>query len=199
MAHLMEEIFGFTDELSKALQKKDQDIVHAIELVGLTKYHLDCLRSDPRWDVFLMKVTSFCTKHKIKVVDMEGPYYPVGRPRRGFYNGAMNLHRFHVDMYVSVIDRKLSELNGRFDEVNTELLSCMAAFSPLRLFAAYDKNKLVRLATHFYANDFTSDELARLPWQLEMYISHVRRDERFKKLKNLCELSLMLVETNKHE
>jgi hypothetical protein len=78
MAHLMEEIFGFTDELSKALQKKDQDIVHAIELVDLTKYHLDCLRSDPRWDDFLMKVTSFCTKHKIKVVDMEGPYYPVG-------------------------------------------------------------------------------------------------------------------------
>jgi hypothetical protein len=199
MAHLMQEIFGFTDDLSRALQLKDQDIVHAMEVVDFTKYQLECLRADPGWDDFLIKVTSFCTKHKIKVVDMEGPYYPVGRPRRGFYNGAMNFHRFHVDMFVSVIDRQISELNGRFDEVNTDLLTCMAAFSPLRLFAAYDKQKLVRLATKFYANDFTSDELIRLPWQLDIYISHMRKDGRFRNLKNLVQLSVMLVETNKHE
>ena len=35
------------------------------------------------------------------------------------FNGADNYHRFHVDMFVSVIDRQLSELSGRFDEVNT--------------------------------------------------------------------------------
>ena len=58
---------------------------------------------------------------------------------------------------------------------------------------------MVRLATKFYANDFTSDELARLPWQLNMYVTHVRRGERFQNLKNLCELLVMLVETNKHE
>ena len=199
MAHLMQEIFGYTDELSRALQKQDQDIVHAIELVDITTYHLEILRTDPGWDDFLKKVTSFCTKHQIKVADMEGPYFPVGRPKRGFFNGAMNYHRFKVDMYVSVIDRQISELNGRFDEVNTELLSCMAAFCPLPLFAAYDQEKLVRLATKFYANDFTSEELSRLPWQLNMYVAHVRRDERFQKSKNLCQLSVMLVETEKHE
>ena len=32
-----------------------------------------------------------------------------------------------------------------------------------------------------------------------MYISHVRRDERFKNLKNLCELSVKLVDTEKDE
>ena len=83
MAHLMQEIFGYTDELCRALQKQDEDIVHAIELVGDTKYYLEALRTDAGWDDFLTKVTSFCTKHKIKVVDMEGPYFPVGRPRRG--------------------------------------------------------------------------------------------------------------------
>jgi hypothetical protein len=86
MAHLMQEIFGYIDELSRALERKDQDTVNATELVDLTKYHLEDLRSDPRWDHFLLKVTSFCTNHKMKVVDMDGPYYPVGRPRRGFYN-----------------------------------------------------------------------------------------------------------------
>jgi hypothetical protein len=200
MAHLMQEIFGYTDDLSRALQMKEQDIVHAIELVDLTKYHLEGLRSDPGWDDFLIKVTSFCTKHKIKVVDMKARYCPVGRPRRGgFYNGADNYHRFHVDMYVSVIDRQISELNGRFDEVNTELLTCMVAFCPLRAFAAYDKKKLVNLASKFYATDFSSDELARLPSQLDMYICHVRRDGRFTNLKSIIELSAMLVETNKHQ
>nr|XP_051206432.1 uncharacterized protein LOC127321430 [Lolium perenne] len=199
MAHLLQEIFGYTDDLSRALQTKDQDIVHAIELLDNTKYHLEGLRSDPGWDDFLIKVTSFCTKHKIKVVDMKARYYPVGRPRRGdLFNGADNYHRFHVDMFVSVIDRQLSELNGRFDEVNTELLTCMAAFSPVRSFAAYDQKKLFKLASQFYATDFATDELARLPWQLDMYITHVRRDERFKNLKNIVELSVMLVETNIH-
>ena len=71
----------------------------------------------------------------------------------------------------------------------------MATFYPLRLFVAYDQEKLVRLATKFCANDFTTDELARLPWQLNMYVSHVRRDERFQNLKNLCQLSVMLFKT----
>jgi len=199
MAHLMQEIFGYTDELCRALQKQDEDIVHALALVADTKYYLEALRTDAGWDDFLTKVTSFCTKHKIKVVDMEGPYFPVGWPRRGLCNGVVNYHRFKVDMFVGVIDRKISELNDRFDEVNTELLSCMAAFYPLHLFAAYDQDKLVRLATKFYASDFTSDELARLPWQLNMYVTNVRRDERFQNLKNRCQLSVMLVETSKHE
>nr|XP_051230017.1 uncharacterized protein LOC127347922 [Lolium perenne] len=56
MAHLMQEIFGYTDDLSRALQMKEQDIVHAIELVDLTKYHLEGLRSDPGWDDFLIKL-----------------------------------------------------------------------------------------------------------------------------------------------
>ena len=31
-----------------------------------------------------------------------------------------------------------------------------------------------------------------------MHIANVRRDERFKNLKSICDLSVMLVETNKH-
>jgi len=45
----------------------------------------------------------------------------------------------------------------------------------------------------------TNDELSKLPYQLTVYISHVRRDERFKNLKNLCELSVMLVSTKRYE
>uniref|UniRef100_A0A453AR58 Uncharacterized protein n=1 Tax=Aegilops tauschii subsp. strangulata TaxID=200361 RepID=A0A453AR58_AEGTS len=165
-------IFGYIDELCRALQKQDEDIFHAIELVPDTKYYLEALRTNVGWDDFLTKITSFCTKHKIKVVDMEGPYFPVGRPIWGLCNGPNNYHRFKIDMFVGVINRQISELNGRFDEVNTELLSCMAAFCPLHLFVAYDQEKLVTLATKFYTSDFTRDELARLPWQLNMYVTN---------------------------
>ena len=90
---------------------------------------------------------------------MQGPYFPVGRPKRGFFNGAMNYHRFKVDMYVSVIDRQISELNSRFDEVNTELLSCMAAFSPVNLFAAFDKKKLDRKSTRLNSSHITRSRM----------------------------------------
>ena len=59
--------------------------------------------------------------------------------------------------------------------------------------------KLVTLATKFYPKEFTTEKLSKLSWQLIMYISHVRRDERFKNLKNLCELSVKLVVTEKDE
>ena len=36
-AHLMLVILGYTNELSQSLQKKDQDIVNAMSLVGVAK------------------------------------------------------------------------------------------------------------------------------------------------------------------
>jgi hypothetical protein len=43
--------------------------------------------------------------------------------------------------------------NSRFDEVNMELLTCMAALNPADSFVSFDAKKLHRLA-EFYLNDF---------------------------------------------
>ena len=40
MLHLMNEIFGYTSDLSNALQKRDQDIVNTVDLLEFTKEHL---------------------------------------------------------------------------------------------------------------------------------------------------------------
>ncbi|KAM0925913.1 hypothetical protein ACQ4PT_003807 [Festuca glaucescens] len=133
MAHLMQEIFGYTDDLSRALQKQDEDIVHAIQVLDDTKFYLGALRSDAGWDDFLTKVTSFCTKHKIKVVDMEGPYFPVGRPRRGVCNGVINYHRFKVDMFVSVIDRQIGDLGGEEERLVVVLVEVVCAVRVLHV------------------------------------------------------------------
>uniref|UniRef100_A0A452YHH9 DUF4371 domain-containing protein n=1 Tax=Aegilops tauschii subsp. strangulata TaxID=200361 RepID=A0A452YHH9_AEGTS len=153
IAHLLQTIFEYTDGLCSALQKRDQDIVNAIDLVSATKKRLQLLREDGEWESFLQKVTSFCVKHDIELVDMDGLYDPIGRSPK-FYEKATNLHYYHVDMFLDVIDSQLRELDGMFDEVNTELLICMAAFNPADSFAAYDEEKLVKLA-HFYPEDFS--------------------------------------------
>jgi hypothetical protein len=100
------------------LQKREQDIVNAMDLLEFVKVELDVLREDARWKEFLKKVTSFCEKHKVKIVDMDGKYIPIQRSTK-FYRGATNYHQFHADMFLGVIDRQLQELKNMFDEVNT--------------------------------------------------------------------------------
>ena len=191
LLHMMNEIFGYTNDLCNALQKREQDIVNAMDLLELTKVELDVLRRDAGWEEFLKNVTSFCEKHKVKVVDMDGKYIPIQRSAK-FYRGATNYHRFHADMFLGVIDRQLQELNSRFDEVNTELLRCMAAFNPANSFSAFDNEKLVKLAG-FYPHDFDFQERNQLRFQLRNYINDVRNDENFKNLRSLADLSMMLV------
>jgi len=79
LLHLMNEIFGYTNDLCNALQKREQDIVNAMDLLEFTKVELDVLRQDSGWQEFLTKVTSFCEKHNVKVVDMNGKYVPMQR------------------------------------------------------------------------------------------------------------------------
>jgi len=91
----------------------------------------------------------------------------------------------------------LKELNDRFVEVNTDLLIYMSSFNPKDSFAAFDKENLMKL-TKFYPKDFSVTELRRLSYQLGKFIIDVRGDERFRKVKNIAELSVLLVETDKH-
>ncbi|XP_044368363.1 zinc finger MYM-type protein 1 isoform X2 [Triticum aestivum] len=195
IAHLLQTIFEYTDDLCSALQKRDQDIVNAINLVSMTKKRLQLLREDGEWESFLQKVTSFCVKHDIELVDMDGSYDPIGRSPK-FYEKATNLHYYHVDMFLDVIDSQVRELDGMFDEVNMELLICMAAFNPADSFAAYEEEKQVKLA-HFYPEDFSQSELLHLPFQLSNFVDDLRLDERFREVKTLAELSIKLVETRK--
>ena len=50
----------------------------------------------------------------------------------------------------------------------------------------------------FYHSDFTSTETNHLPSALRLLLTEVRRDERFRKVKSLAELSIMLVNTKMH-
>ncbi|XP_066320138.1 uncharacterized protein [Miscanthus floridulus] len=193
-AHLMLDILGHTNELSECLQRKDQDILNAMSLVRLAKSKMQQMRSEG-WVSFFQRVTIFCNKYGIQVPGMEHNYVPYGRSAR-FAQDQTNDDHFRREVYIGVIDKISQELDSRFDEVNMELLTCMATLNPADSFASFDANKVHRLAK-FYPNNFSISDLLRLDLQLETFIDDMRKDEMFKGLNNLVDLSVKLVEAKR--
>ncbi|GJT60972.1 zinc finger MYM-type protein 1-like protein [Tanacetum coccineum] len=121
LAHLMKRLFGVANDLNYALQKKDQDIVEAMSLVELTKERLQIIRNDG-WEDHLKLTISFCEKNRIEVPKMEDVYVPRGRKKRR-QQQVTNLHHFRVEVFCTIIDLQLQELNNRFNEFPRQELS----------------------------------------------------------------------------
>ncbi|XP_010558839.1 PREDICTED: zinc finger MYM-type protein 1-like [Tarenaya hassleriana] len=113
---LMLLILGLTDNLSMALQRKDQDILNAISLVKSTKRQLQQQR-DAGWNLLLDNVSSFCEKHNIEIINMEEDY--VGSRRLRKKPSISNLHHYQIDCFYTVMDFQLREFNDRFDEMTS--------------------------------------------------------------------------------
>ncbi|XP_070668939.1 uncharacterized protein [Malus domestica] len=112
---LMKEILGITNVLSQTLQKIDLDIASVMALVKACKQQLQAIR-DNGWDVWLDKVSSFCSKHDIDIPDI---FIARGRSRRRVEN-LTNLHHYRVDLFIDVIDKQLQELNNCFNEIKRD-------------------------------------------------------------------------------
>ncbi|KAK1591673.1 hypothetical protein Q3G72_011480 [Acer saccharum] len=192
--YLMKTILGVTNELSQTLQKKDQDIVNSMNLVQTSKERLQTMRDDG-WDSCLSQVSSFCVKHRIRVVNMDDMFIPQGRSRCKTQE-IKNMHHYRVDLFCAVIDMQLQELNSCFPETNTELLLCVACLSPRDHFYAFDKHKLIRLA-QFYPRDYSPIKLLALEDQPDNYIADMRSSIEFSKLNGLSELARKMVEKKK--
>ncbi|CAN6719472.1 unnamed protein product [Malus baccata var. baccata] len=190
---LMRLILGVTNELSQALQKKDQDIVNAMALVEVCKQRLQSLRDDDFGDL-LDDVQKFCQEHDIVVPNMKDLHFVPGKSRRKAPR-LTNFHYYRVDLYFQVLDTQLKELNDRFNEVNTELLLCMVCLSPVNNFASFDKAKIVRLA-QLYPQDFDRMDLMNLPIQLDNYIHDMKMHSEFSSLR-IGDLAKELVKTGR--
>ena len=192
--HLMKAILGITNELSQALQRKEQDIVNAMSLVRLCKKQLQILR-DVGWDSMLKQVTLFCEKHDIDVCNMDDMFLLPGRSRRKAPRMS-NLHYYRVELFYAVIDLQLMELENRFNDTTTKLLLCMTCLNPSNSVLAFDKSKLIRLA-QFYPNDYSRMEIMILDDQLETYILDMQTSSDFSNLKGIGDLARKMVETKR--
>ena len=138
---------------------------------------------DDEWKSLLTEVSSFCTTHDIFILNMDKIFVVSGRPRRNTQQNT-NLYHYRVELFYTVIDIQLQELNNHFFEANTDLLLRMAYLNLSNSFVTFDKEKLIRLAK-FYPSDFLGTDM--------------RSNDFFLELQGVSELAENLVSTKKHE
>jgi hypothetical protein len=72
---LIKSVLGITNELSHALQRKDQDIMNSMKLVEVSKQCLQAMREDG-WNSLFKEVYVFCTKNIIIIPNINDLYQP---------------------------------------------------------------------------------------------------------------------------
>ena len=125
-------------------------------------------------------------KRDIDVFNMDDLFQTQGGSQRKTQK-ITNLQRFRIELFYAILDMQLQESSNHFNEMNNELLLCVACLCPNDSFAAFDKQKLLRLV-EFYPNDFAPMDLVALETQLDIYIIDVSSDNKFSGLKGIGEL-----------
>ncbi|XP_021984857.2 zinc finger MYM-type protein 1-like [Helianthus annuus] len=100
--HLMGDILSYTNAFSKHLQQKGKDLLEAANLINGTKRALNALRQN-EFEPMLEKVTSFCKKYNITMLDMTESYGNL----RNRKNVITNRHYFEVDIFNEVLDMQI--------------------------------------------------------------------------------------------
>nr|XP_016505520.1 PREDICTED: uncharacterized protein LOC107823399 [Nicotiana tabacum] len=142
-----------------------------MKLVGFAKRQLQVMR-ESGWNSLVEDVSLFCVKHDIVIPEMD-MNYSRGKSKRK-KSSVTYFYHLRVEVFYTVIDLQLSELNNRFSEVNTDILLGMTSLSPNYSFANYDKDRIMKLATH-YPNEFTNSMLGDLDLSLTSILTMCER------------------------
>jgi hypothetical protein len=166
--YLMYKIIGITDLLCRALQQKSLEILNAMDLVSTTKTLLQTLRN-ARFDLLLANVQSDCIKYEIDIPHINASYKKaIGRSCQ--QQGSVTIYQhYHYDIFNSIIDFQLEELNSRFDDGTMELLVLNFALEPKDNFKSFKADAIYKLAEKFYPEDFNEQEMYYLRSQLKHY------------------------------
>jgi hypothetical protein len=197
MLFLAKSILGISSQLSIALQRRDQDIINAMDLVNHTKTELNSIRSDAGWSSLLTSVSEFCSSNEINIPDMNTVYAACGRPRRNA-DPVTVLHHYRVDVFFSIVDSQIAEIDFRFPEQSSMLLRRIALLSPQMLSSLGLENidELICLAK-MYPSDFNENELYSLEQQIRMFIMDLQSNALLKSCRSLPELNIALVQLQK--
>nr|XP_016463504.1 PREDICTED: uncharacterized protein LOC107786529 [Nicotiana tabacum] len=191
MLHLMFKVLLFTNELNKALQKKEQYIVNVMGVLYLAKKRLQMMR-ETEWNSLLDEVCSFCSNHDILIPKMDEDY-TLGKSKSK-RSEVSYLHHFRVEVFYTVIDLEFQELNDRFDVVTTDLLLGMASLNLIDSFANFDKDKIMKLA-EYYPSKFGDNKLRELGFQFDSFTVYAQKcDSRFLNLKGIKDFARVMIE-----
>ena len=191
--HVMKELMGITNLLCKKLQQKSQDIVNAMDDVATTKRLIQNLR-DHGWNKLISDVTQFCNKQGIKVPNMASSYADYVRGAEVTVE-----HHYRYDIFMVAVDQQAHELNCRFSEQATELLTLCTSLDPTDSFTKLKIDDVCSLASKFYPADFSEQERDTLRQQLQHYELDVPTNPSFQNLTTIAELCRRLAETGKSD
>ncbi|KAH1120020.1 hypothetical protein GLYMA_17G248000v4 [Glycine max] len=184
-----------TNELSNILQRKDLNIVNAMELVDVVKARLGTMR-ESGWNNFFADVQGFCVAKSILVPNMDDEI-PVRGRSRAEGRTITNLHHYRAEIFYVAIDKICVEMDHRFSEGSNIILDCFSCLDPKNSFSKFDVDKLARLADIYHA-DFSDDDRGTIRDQLETYVLQVRRNASFSTCEDVQSLAMKMVQTEKH-
>ncbi|XP_021746869.1 uncharacterized protein LOC110712723 [Chenopodium quinoa] len=87
-------------------------------------------------------------------IDRQVPYSDIIRSRRNKDTITVE-HHYRVDVFNTAVDQQLQELNSRFSERITELLTLSASLSPIDGYKHFNKENICLLAEKYYPGDFS--------------------------------------------
>ncbi|KAJ4788590.1 zinc finger MYM-type-like protein [Rhynchospora pubera] len=193
--HLMRDIVSLTNEISQLLQMRENEIEKAVSLVGVVNQKLGDLRGHG-WELLFSEVSAFCEKNEIEVPDMTAihPDGPCQKEKRKI----TNFQYYHDELFLSVVEMEIQEINKKFTEIITSLILCIAAMNPRNSFSSFNKEKMMHFA-QFFPCDFSPAEIGILDNELEKYIIDMRSSPDFKDLDGIAQLAKKLVLTQRVE
>ncbi|XP_047270304.1 zinc finger MYM-type protein 1-like [Capsicum annuum] len=163
---------------------------------------------DTRWGSHFKTLDSFLVifssiVHVLEVIEIEGSTssdrnqaeYFLTKSKRKCLDICYS-HHLRVEIFCTVIDVQLQELNDRFDIVSSDLLLGMRSLNPVNSFSNFDKDRIMTLAK-CYPNEFDDGKLRDLSYQLDTFIIHMRGgNSKFSNLQGIRDLAKALVEAN---
>lgn len=177
------------------LQRKDQNIFHAMSLLVDVKTRLMTLRNEG-WEPLLDEVKSFCTEKKIPIPNMDESIPRWSRSRLDD-NLITEEHHYRVDTFLAAIDAIITEMDHCFNEISLELLVCFSCLDPRDSFSKFDIEKIARL-TEIYEEDFSDLDHSNIRERLELFILHMRRVEQFKACQDFGSLAITMVKMERN-
>jgi hypothetical protein len=100
-------------------------------------------------------VTSFCKHQDIEVSNRGVCFSNLGQSLLKKKSITIK-HHYRVDIFTSIIDQQLQELNNRFSEQATELLMLSTTFDYKNIYKLFNVEDISRLVHKFYHEDFSN-------------------------------------------
>lgn len=200
LLHILDMVLGYCNDLCRLLQRAEQDIVNAVNMVGIAQERLAEQRGDEEWLTLLDVVIQFCYAHDIDVPDMDASYQPAGRKKEDTDQQLSNRQHFQFNIFNVIIDQQSTTLARRFPEKSKKLLKLSACFDPRDSFAAFKTTDLFELA-EMYSRDFDATERHQLKTQLGNFHRHMTAHPLLKppdKFKSIGQLANLLVRNGLH-